>query len=133
MLTLLSDEKKSFAVFSYNPNIDSVLQVNRDDYRLCFSLSPLATYKTGKDSITLADPGEVYFISGNAGNCIAGEKLQIKVDNSGSSTVPYNPYNPNNPSGPTTRNASTSLSSSSGLIIAMLGLMLYIFVASSFF
>ncbi|KAI3936217.1 hypothetical protein MKW92_043569 [Papaver armeniacum] len=58
-----------------------VLEVNSDDYRLCNSKSPLATYTAGNDIVTLSKPGRRYFISGNYADCNNGLKVVIGVAN----------------------------------------------------
>ncbi|CAI9105243.1 OLC1v1004126C1 [Oldenlandia corymbosa var. corymbosa] len=114
--------------FNYDSSEDSVLQVRSlQDYDLCFSLRPVATYKSGRDIITLSTPGDLYFISGNPQKCIAGEKIHVKVNDDGNDggdrgRSPY-PFSPYNPSGyPTTSSSSSSFKCLA--IFTMIGMIL---------
>eukprot|EP00253_Pinus_taeda_P008676 PITA_08676 len=66
-------------VFKYNPNEDSVLQVNSQDYEACKTTNPVAHFKDGNTVFKFPKHGPFYFISGNATNCQKGEKLVIVV------------------------------------------------------
>ncbi|MBA0816546.1 hypothetical protein Gohar_001197, partial [Gossypium harknessii] len=66
-------------VFTYTPNDDSVLQVNKDAYKNCSVESPLASYTDGHTVFSLSHSGPYYFISGNKDNCEKNEKLVVVV------------------------------------------------------
>ncbi|KAJ7540656.1 hypothetical protein O6H91_10G024800 [Diphasiastrum complanatum] len=81
-------------VFNYSPT-HTVLQVSQADYQACNINSPLKSYKSGKDTVTLTDPSS-YFVCGTPGHCQSGMKLAIDVTGSTPST-PYTPPIPSNP------------------------------------
>ncbi|KAI3903643.1 hypothetical protein MKW98_032297 [Papaver atlanticum] len=68
--------------FVYDPNITDVLEVSYCDFKSCNPTSPLATYKTGNDTIPLTKEAHQYFISSNPVDCNNGMKLDIPVSNS---------------------------------------------------
>ena len=70
---------KSNAVFIYQPNQDSVLQVTRDAYDSCNTDEPTAKFTDGHTSFNLDRSGPYYFISGNKDNCHKNQKLVIIV------------------------------------------------------
>ncbi|RWW88707.1 hypothetical protein BHE74_00002400 [Ensete ventricosum] len=49
--------------------------------------SPIATYATGNDSITLKTKGHHYFLCGIPGHCTAGQKVDIKVSSCAAPTT----------------------------------------------
>ncbi|CAH9112397.1 unnamed protein product [Cuscuta europaea] len=65
--------------FEYNPHEHNVLRVSREDYHSCKTTSPIATYTSGNDSITIMGPGHYYYICGFEGHCQAGQKIDIRV------------------------------------------------------
>ncbi|MFQ6650506.1 hypothetical protein Gotur_022407 [Gossypium turneri] len=85
-------------VFTYTPNDDSVLQVNKDAYKNCSVESPLASYTDGHTVFSLSHSGPYYFISGNKDNCEKNEKLVVVVlaDRSNRSST-ANETNPSSP------------------------------------
>ncbi|WOK99833.1 mavicyanin-like [Canna indica] len=62
----------SFLVFEYNKNFHNVLEVSKADYSACNAASPIATYTSGNDSITLKNKGHHFFICGFTGHCSGG-------------------------------------------------------------
>ncbi|KAL5819575.1 hypothetical protein ACOSQ4_023417 [Xanthoceras sorbifolium] len=66
-------------VFKYSNQYHNVKQVSQKDFLSCNATSPIATYATGSDSITLKSTGHYYFLCGFPGHCEAGQKFQILV------------------------------------------------------
>ncbi|KAJ0046894.1 hypothetical protein Pint_04128 [Pistacia integerrima] len=66
-------------VFNYNDQFHDVKEVALQDFQSCNAASPMATYTTGSDSITLKNLGHHYFLCGVPGHCEAGQKLDIMV------------------------------------------------------
>lgn len=66
-------------IFSYSPKFHNVLQVTHDAYKSCNATSPIATYTTGNDSITITSRGHHWFLCGIPGHCQAGQKVDINV------------------------------------------------------
>lgn len=78
--------------FEYNSLFHSVLEVSREDYESCNTQSPMKSYTTGKDSITLESSDPRYFICGAPGHCQMGMKLEIRTNGAGNSpNVPTRP------------------------------------------
>lgn len=78
--------------FEYNSLFHSVLEVSREDYESCNTQSPMKSYTTGKDSITLESSDPRYFICGAPGHCQMGMKLEISTNGAGNSpNVPTRP------------------------------------------
>ncbi|URE13649.1 Plastocyanin-like domain [Musa troglodytarum] len=75
-------------VFEYNKSFHDVLEVSKADYRSCNAASPIATFATGNDSITIKTTGHHYFICGIPGHCGGGQKVDIKISKSASSAAP---------------------------------------------
>ena len=77
------------AVFVYQPNQDSVLQVTRDAYDSCNTDAPTDKFADGKTSFALTHSGPYYFISGNKDHCNKNEKLVVIVmaDRSGNNNT----------------------------------------------
>lgn len=67
------------AVFVYNTEYHNVMQVTHKDFRSCNATSPIVTYTSGSDSITVKRPGDFFFICGSPGHCQAGQKVDIRV------------------------------------------------------
>ncbi|XP_022139657.1 mavicyanin-like [Momordica charantia] len=61
---------------------DSVLVVNYADYRDCAVADPIARFDNGSGAVFRLDRGgDFYFISGERENCVAGQKLVVRVMN----------------------------------------------------
>jgi len=84
------------AVFNYNTMFHNVLQVTKQDYESCNVKSPVATFASGRDFITLDKAGHSYFVCGFPGHCQAGLKVAISVRASSSQSpdVPSPPSTP---------------------------------------
>ncbi|GJN39723.1 hypothetical protein PR202_gb28859 [Eleusine coracana subsp. coracana] len=75
-------------VFKYSPSAQDVLEVSKADYDSCTASSPIASFKTGDDTVALPAGGVTrYFICGVPGHCTAGMKLAVRVE-AAASTVP---------------------------------------------
>ncbi|KAJ3674641.1 hypothetical protein LUZ60_005257 [Juncus effusus] len=74
-------------VFTYNKAFHNVLEVSKADYSSCNAASPIATYATGNDSITLKTAGHHYFLCGFPGHCQIGQKVDILIGKSSSSSA----------------------------------------------
>nr|GLL41767.1 mavicyanin-like isoform X1 [Ipomoea trifida] len=68
-----------FPVFEYNPQLHNVMQVTHAMYKSCNASSPIATYTTGNDSITIKSGGHHFFLCGVPGHCQSGQKVDINV------------------------------------------------------
>nr|GMD66108.1 mavicyanin-like [Ipomoea batatas] len=66
-------------VFEYNPQLHNVMQVTHAMYKSCNASSPIATYTTGNDSITIKSGGHHFFLCGVPGHCQFGQKVDINV------------------------------------------------------
>ncbi|KAJ0966298.1 hypothetical protein J5N97_027436 [Dioscorea zingiberensis] len=75
-------------VFEYNKQFHNVIEVSKADYQTCTAASPLATFTTGNDSISIKKTGHLYFICGFPGHCGAGQKVDIRVLKLSSSASP---------------------------------------------
>ncbi|TVU43431.1 hypothetical protein EJB05_09904 [Eragrostis curvula] len=68
-------------VFKYTSGAHDVLEVSKANYDSCSGSSPLATFQTGDDTVSLPAGGVTrYFICGVPGHCAAGMKLAVKVE-----------------------------------------------------
>ncbi|XP_008804369.1 mavicyanin-like [Phoenix dactylifera] len=65
-------------LFVYNKDFHNVIEVRMEDYKSC-NASPLATYVSGNDSITIKNKGHYFFICGVPGHCTLGQKVDIRV------------------------------------------------------
>ncbi|KAI3876510.1 hypothetical protein MKX03_030327 [Papaver bracteatum] len=65
-------------LFEYEDS-DSVLVVNKGNYKNCDTMKPISAFDDGKTVFMLTKPGMIYFISGNSTYCKNGEKLIIIV------------------------------------------------------
>ncbi|KAI3949268.1 hypothetical protein MKW92_041272 [Papaver armeniacum] len=65
-------------LFEYEDG-DSVLVVNKGDYKNCNTTNPISAFDDGKTVFMLTKPGMIYFISGNSIYCKNGGKLIISV------------------------------------------------------
>ncbi|XP_077242185.1 early nodulin-like protein 9 [Tasmannia lanceolata] len=93
-------------LFVYQPDQDSVLYVNKDDYNNCNTEAPFLSFKDGNTSFKFNHSGAYYFISGVGENCNRNEKVAVVVmadrsNKSSSSNPPSNasPPSPSEPSG----------------------------------
>ncbi|KAI3715024.1 hypothetical protein L6452_21989 [Arctium lappa] len=66
-------------VFKYDSKVDSVLEVDEEDYKKCNKNKPIKEYHDGNTKIELNKAGPFFFISGSTGHCDKGEKLEVKV------------------------------------------------------
>ncbi|XP_071722267.1 mavicyanin-like [Rutidosis leptorrhynchoides] len=66
-------------VFKYIKAVHNVLQVTQQNYASCNTSSPVATFSSGSDSITLKTASHHYFICGTPGHCLGGQKVDILV------------------------------------------------------
>ncbi|KAL2507744.1 Phytocyanin domain-containing protein [Forsythia ovata] len=69
-------------IFNYDAQFHNVLQVTLPEFHSCNSSSPIVTYSSGNDSITVTSPGHYYYICGFVGHCEAGQKVDIRVPKS---------------------------------------------------
>ncbi|TVU43442.1 hypothetical protein EJB05_09915 [Eragrostis curvula] len=67
-------------VFKYASGAHDVLEVSKADYDSCSGSSPIASFQTGDDTVSLPAAGTRYFICGVPGHCAAGMKLAVKVE-----------------------------------------------------
>ena len=57
-----------------------MLQVTKENYESCNTSKPIKEYKDGNNTkVELDKSGPFYFISGAAGHCKKGQKLQVVV------------------------------------------------------
>lgn len=96
------------AVFEYNKSFHNVLEVTKAEYNACNASSPIATYATGNDSITIKTKGHHYFLCGFPGHCTIGQKVDIYIPKSSSAAPSTSPAAAPSPS------SGGSSSSSSG-------------------
>ncbi|KAJ0253170.1 hypothetical protein HA466_0122420 [Hirschfeldia incana] len=73
-------------LFEYNPQFHNVMRVTHAMYRSCNNSNPISTFTTGNDSVTLTNHGHHFFFCGVPGHCMAGQKLDLNVINTVSST-----------------------------------------------
>ncbi|GER44706.1 early nodulin-like protein [Striga asiatica] len=66
-------------VFEYNPEFHNVMQVTHAEYRACNVSSPIITFTTGNDTITIKTPGHHFYVCGVTGHCQSGQKVDINV------------------------------------------------------
>ncbi|KAH9794337.1 Phytocyanin domain-containing protein [Citrus sinensis] len=64
---------------SKNFHVGDTIQVTFQDFQSCNGASPIATFTSGSDSITLKRPGHYYFLCGVPGHCEAGQTIDIMV------------------------------------------------------
>lgn len=58
---------------------DSVLLVSHDDYKQCSTDTPLSRFSSGDTKFKLDRYGPLYFVSGVAGHCEAGQRMIVRV------------------------------------------------------
>ncbi|XP_042503752.1 stellacyanin-like [Macadamia integrifolia] len=97
---------KNFSVgdtllFQYGPT-HSVDIVSSSDYQNCASTTPLLSYSSGNDRVTINSTGTMYFICPTTYHCFQGMRLEVNVGGSSSAT----PITPS--SSPTTSNSPSS-------------------------
>jgi hypothetical protein len=68
-------------IFTYSASVHDVLQVTSSSYASCTTSSPIKTYDSGNDSISIT-AGTTYFICGTPTHCPAGQKVTITTTNS---------------------------------------------------
>ncbi|CAL9086940.1 unnamed protein product [Musa acuminata var. zebrina] len=78
-------------VFEYNNSFHNVLEVTKAEYNACNASSPIATYATGNDSITIKTKGHHYFLCGFPGHCTIGQKVDIYIPKSSSAAPSTSP------------------------------------------
>ncbi|XP_031257518.1 stellacyanin-like [Pistacia vera] len=66
-------------IFNYNSLFHNVREVTHQNFKNCNATSPIVSYDSGFDAITLKTLGHWYFICGVAGHCQMGMKVDIKV------------------------------------------------------
>ena len=81
----------AFAVFEYNNETHSVLQVVQADYNTCNLKTPIEKWMTGKDEVFLSNAGTFYYICGTPLHCAQGMKLAVTA---AGATVPAPPPAP---------------------------------------
>ncbi|XP_020241884.1 mavicyanin-like [Asparagus officinalis] len=81
-------------VFIYNKQFHNVLQVSKEDYHSCNPNSPIATYKSGNDTIPIKRKGHYFFICGAPGHCAAGQSVDIRIPKSSVHAASSNPASP---------------------------------------
>ncbi|THU46937.1 hypothetical protein C4D60_Mb09t10220 [Musa balbisiana] len=96
-------------VFEYNKSFHDVLEVTKAEYNACNASSPIATYATGNDSITIKTKGHHYFLCGFPGHCAIGQKVDIYIPKSSSAAPSTSPA-----AAPSTSGGGGSSSSGSG-------------------
>ncbi|KAH0468169.1 hypothetical protein IEQ34_003202 [Dendrobium chrysotoxum] len=74
-------------VFIYNKSLHDVVELEEADFSSCNVASPISTYSTGNDSITIYRYGHSFFACGFPGHCVAGQKLDIYVPKNLSATL----------------------------------------------
>ncbi|KAF6139138.1 hypothetical protein GIB67_009981 [Kingdonia uniflora] len=75
-------------VFEYSAERHNVLEVTKEAYESCDATTPLATYATGKDSITIKKSGHHFFLCGVTGHCEAGQKVDFNVVQAATASPP---------------------------------------------
>lgn len=68
------------AVFQYSSS-ESLNEVTRENFDSCNTAAVLKAYSTGNTTVTLSEPGQRFFVSGNRLYCLGGMKLQVNVEN----------------------------------------------------
>ncbi|XP_010255991.1 PREDICTED: mavicyanin [Nelumbo nucifera] len=126
-------------IFEYNKQFHNVLQVSHSEFQACNGTSPIATYATGNDTITIKKTGHYYFLCGFPGHCDAGQKVDIRVPRTSAVSAPPATSPSGSPSAvppsvaasspsPSAHQNGASPSSSKG-VLGILGLALAFFAA----
>ncbi|XP_043703032.1 uclacyanin-3-like [Telopea speciosissima] len=97
-------------LFQYGPT-HTVDMVSSSDYQNCSTSSPLNSYSSGKDTITLNSTGTTYFICPTTYHCFQGMKLAVTI--AGNASAPS--------STPTSSPSSSTTSNSLSLQIRLAG------------
>ncbi|KAF8403446.1 hypothetical protein HHK36_011550 [Tetracentron sinense] len=101
-------------VFKYPVGVHNVFKVNGTGFKECIVPPANLALSTGNDEITLATPGNKWYICGVAKHCAdGGQKLSITVLSEWSAPAPA-------PSSPSTNAANGIFVSGYGLLIAAL-------------
>ncbi|KAG0468401.1 hypothetical protein HPP92_017729 [Vanilla planifolia] len=83
LLSLLSCFTKNAYLNQYVTDFkyenDSVLLVDREDYASCNTANPVRQFTDGNTTFRFDRYGFFYFISGEPGHCLGGEKLIVRV------------------------------------------------------
>ena len=67
------------AVFAYRPGLNTVVQIEKNDFDHCTSRNTIATYFQGDTSVTLDKPGDYFFFCSVGKRCEAGQRLKVTV------------------------------------------------------
>ncbi|KAG6579635.1 Uclacyanin 1, partial [Cucurbita argyrosperma subsp. sororia] len=67
-------------VFQYSSS-QSLNEVTRENYNTCNTTNVLKAYTNGNTTVTLSQPGQRFFVSGNRLLCLGGMKMQVNVEN----------------------------------------------------
>jgi hypothetical protein len=67
------------ADFEYDNKENDVMQVSHEDFHSCNPKAPVNIYESGRDSITMWEPGHLFYICTKHGHCKAGQKVDIRV------------------------------------------------------
>ncbi|KFK29357.1 hypothetical protein AALP_AA7G123600 [Arabis alpina] len=65
--------------FKYPKGKDSVLEVSEEGYNTCNTTHPITSLSDGDSQFLLSRSGSFFFVSGNSGNCLKGQKLAVRV------------------------------------------------------
>ncbi|KAK9086730.1 hypothetical protein Syun_029124 [Stephania yunnanensis] len=121
-------------VFEYHAQSHNVMQVNPSDFKSCNSTAPpFAIYTSGNDVVTFKMVGNYYFICGAPGHCEAGQKVEIKVVPSSSSSMsgasrPALSPSALSPVPPHTSNVAVNYATSRPLVIGLVGIALLLLI-----
>ncbi|KAL2496421.1 early nodulin-like protein 2 [Forsythia ovata] len=66
-------------LFKYKKGVDSVLEVNKDDFDNCNTSNPKVKLEDGNSIFKFDRSGPFYFITANKANCDKGQKIIIVV------------------------------------------------------
>ncbi|KAL5708831.1 hypothetical protein ACHQM5_019587 [Ranunculus cassubicifolius] len=66
-------------VFKYTEGAHTVLKVNGTEFQNCIKPPQNEALTTGNDVITLATPGDKWYICGVGNHCAGGQKMKITV------------------------------------------------------
>jgi hypothetical protein len=69
----------AYLVFEYDPKVDTLLRVTKEDYRSCNGRKPIEKYDDGRTKVELDRSEVFYFIGGAKGFCENGQKLSVVV------------------------------------------------------
>ncbi|CAK9311173.1 unnamed protein product [Citrullus colocynthis] len=80
-------------VFQYSSSA-SLNEVTRENFNTCNTTNVLKAYSSGNTTVTLSNPGQRFFVSGNRLLCLGGMKLQVNVENNQSFSPTAAPHPP---------------------------------------